>query len=93
MAWHLLAYMLTVVSVTRTGQKYKGPLWGWKVIVGYRLLVYACGCVFVCISKRKNEMNTYAQVPHHLHDCSGMKRRKEVGGNDSRKNVHYGKCV
>lgn len=51
MAWHLLAYMLTVVSVTRTGQKYKGPLWGWKVIVGYRLLV--CVRVFVCVSVKE----------------------------------------
>ena len=52
----ILAYKLTVFRATAIAQKYKGPLWGWKVIVGYRLLGY------VCIRKRKKR-----RIP--LHRC------------------------
>lgn len=49
-----LASAITVVSVATIAQKYKGPLWGWEVIVGYMLLGY------VCIRKRKRD-----RIPQH----------------------------
>lgn len=38
----------------------------------------------MCVLVKGKRKNTYAQVPCLLNACSGMKGRKEEGGNDGR---------
>lgn len=85
-----LACAITVVSVATIAQKYKGPLWGWEVIAGYRLLGYVC-----IRKKKKGRQNTTAQVPSLLNGCSSMKGRREEGGEDGRQSgcVSESVCV
>lgn len=70
-----LACAITVVSVATIVQKYKGPLWSWEIIVGYKLLGY------VCIRKRKRQ-NTTAQVPSLFNCCSSMTGGRQGAAKD-----------